>query len=86
MNGKYKMAKNMRGGIRLAIEAAGGHRKLGRLLGVSHQSIAQWMGVPAERLLEVEVLTGVPREEMRPDLFRGFERKRKHKQRTNNAS
>jgi Bacterial toxin YdaS len=79
---KHKMPKivpknkprNMKRGIKLAIEAVGGHRKLGRLLNVTHQAIGQWTCVPGERLIEVEVLTGVPREQLRPDLFRGFKR------------
>lgn len=61
-------------GIQLVINAAGGHRKLARLLGTTHQAIAHWDRVPAERLLEIEVITGVNRERLRPDLYRGFKR------------
>jgi DNA-binding transcriptional regulator YdaS (Cro superfamily) len=75
--GKYKMPKGMKMRIKLAVKAAGGHRKLGRMLGISHQAIGQWESIPAERLIEIEILTGVPREELRPDLFRGFERVQK---------
>lgn len=67
----------MRRGVRMAVDAAGGHRRLGRLLNVTHQAIGQWEAVPGERLVEIEVLTGVPREEMRPDIFRGFKRVRR---------
>jgi DNA-binding transcriptional regulator YdaS (Cro superfamily) len=42
---------------------------LARLLGISHQAIMQWKRVPAERLLAIELLTGVSREILRPDLF-----------------
>jgi DNA-binding transcriptional regulator YdaS (Cro superfamily) len=66
--------KNLDRGIWLAIRAMGGHRKLGRLLGISHQAIGQWDRIPGERLIEIEILTGVPREELRPDLYRGFRR------------
>ena len=56
-------------GLKIAIKTAGGLRAFGRLLGISHQAIAQWDKIPAERLLEIERLTGVPRGVMRPDLF-----------------
>ena len=52
-----------------AIEAAGGVAILGRGLGVSSQAISQWDRVPAERVLEVERLSGVPRTALRPDLY-----------------
>jgi DNA-binding transcriptional regulator YdaS (Cro superfamily) len=70
------MPKATKRGVKLAVDAIGGHRKLGRLLGISHQAIGHWEYVPAERLIEIEILTGVPREEMRPDLYRGFRRTR----------
>jgi DNA-binding transcriptional regulator YdaS (Cro superfamily) len=59
-----------RSGVEAAVEAAGGVRPLGRLLGISHQAIVQWDEIPAGRLLEIERLTGVPRETLRPDLYR----------------
>jgi DNA-binding transcriptional regulator YdaS (Cro superfamily) len=59
---------------KLLIKAAGGHRKLGRLLGISYQAIGQWDRVPAEWLIEIEILIGIPREELRPDLYNGFRR------------
>lgn len=57
-------------GLKLAIEAAGGLRALARLLGITYQAIQQWERVPAERVVEIERLTGVPRERLRPDLYR----------------
>jgi hypothetical protein len=63
--------------INLAIEAAEGRRRLGRLLGISHQAIGSWDRVPAERLVDIEVLTGVGREVLRPDLYQGFRRIRR---------
>jgi DNA-binding transcriptional regulator YdaS (Cro superfamily) len=65
-------------GVKLAINAVEGHRKLARLLGISHQAIGQWDRVPAERLIEIEILTGVERERLRPDLFLGFKRETKN--------
>jgi DNA-binding transcriptional regulator YdaS (Cro superfamily) len=52
-----------------AIERAGGLQALGRMLGISKQAIDQWRRVPAERVLEVERLTGISRYQLRPDVF-----------------
>jgi DNA-binding transcriptional regulator YdaS (Cro superfamily) len=48
---------------------AGSLRALARALGVSHQAIAQWRHVPAERVVDVERATSVPRHILRPDLY-----------------
>jgi DNA-binding transcriptional regulator YdaS (Cro superfamily) len=48
--------------------------ELGRRLGISSQAISQWKKVPAERVADVEAITGVPREQIRPDIFRKSER------------
>lgn len=57
-------------GVRIAIKTAGGLRPLARLLGnITAQAISQWEKVPAERVLEVERVTGVPRGVLRPDLY-----------------
>lgn len=57
-------------GLKIAIATAGGLRALARALGITHQSIAQWDKIPAERVPEVERVTGVPRGVLRPDLFK----------------
>lgn len=49
---------------------AGGLLKLADGLKIKHQSLYSWDRVPADRLIAVEALTGIPREELRPDLFR----------------
>lgn len=38
-------------------------------LGIHPSAISQWQRVPAERVLDVERLAGVPRHELRPDLY-----------------
>lgn len=52
-----------------AIGAAGGVRALARAVGVSQPAISNWRRVPADRVLSIEALTGVPRTELRPDLY-----------------
>lgn len=56
-------------GVKKAVEAAGNRSKLARALGIKVQSIQQWTKIPDERLIEVEAVTGVPRAELRPDIF-----------------
>jgi DNA-binding transcriptional regulator YdaS (Cro superfamily) len=53
----------------IAIEKAGGPAALGKALGCSSQAISQWKHIPVKRIVEVESLTGIPREDLRPDLY-----------------
>lgn len=52
-----------------AKKAVGGSSELGRRIGVTSQAVSQWRRVPAERVLDVERATGVPRHHLRPDLY-----------------
>lgn len=56
-------------GLKTAITVAGGLTALARGLGIKPQSLVKWARVPAERCLDVERLTGVPRETLRPDIY-----------------
>jgi TorA maturation chaperone TorD len=56
-------------GLDRAIEAAGGIRALARLLGISQPAISAWKRVPSDRVVAVEAATGVPRQQLRPDLY-----------------
>lgn len=38
-------------------------------LGVTQSAVSMWERVPAERALEIERLTGIPRHLLRPDLW-----------------
>lgn len=55
--------------LQIAIDVAGSSISLARLIGVTPQAISQWTRVPAERVLQVENATGVPREALRPDIY-----------------
>ncbi len=57
-------------GLTLAIETAGGIRPLARELGMTPQAFSQWRRIPAHRILQVEAITKIPREKLRPDLYR----------------
>lgn len=56
-------------GLQSAIDAVGGVSALARGLGISQPAVSIWERVPAERVLSVEALTGVPRTRLRPDLY-----------------
>ena len=57
-------------GLTKAIKAAGGLSALARGLGITAQSIVKWRRVPRKRILQIERLTLVPREQLAPDLYR----------------
>jgi DNA-binding transcriptional regulator YdaS (Cro superfamily) len=52
-----------------AIEAVGGLAGLADPLGITPQAVSQWDEVPPLRVLAVERVSGVPRYELRPDLY-----------------
>lgn len=53
-----------------AKQKAGGPSRLASQLGnLSSQAVSQWRRIPAERVLDVERVTGIPRHELRPDLY-----------------
>lgn len=60
-------------GLEAAIELAGGQAALAELLGVRQSHVSNWKNrnrrVPAERVLEIERVTGVSRQRLRPDLY-----------------
>jgi DNA-binding transcriptional regulator YdaS (Cro superfamily) len=53
----------------IAIKKAGGPTALARLLGVTPQAVGQWKMVPADKVLQVEQISGVSRHALRPDVF-----------------
>jgi DNA-binding transcriptional regulator YdaS (Cro superfamily) len=59
--------------LKVAIRRVGGIAALARKLGTNYQNIQSWLEnrVPGEWLVEIERITKVPREQLRPDLFKG---------------
>lgn len=54
-------------------ESVGGATALAERLGVRQSVVSNWKSrgrIPAERVVEVERITGIPREALRPDLYR----------------
>ena len=56
-------------GLRQAIAKAGSAKALAFALGMSAQALSEWQRVPAHRILQVEAVTGIPREKLRPELY-----------------
>lgn len=57
-----------------AVEKAGGQSALGRALGVGQSTVRYWLmrskkGVPPEFAPKIEAATGIPKHELRPDVF-----------------
>lgn len=56
-------------GLQKAIDAIGSQAELARRLRIKAQSVTKWPRVPAERVLQVEAITGVSKHDLRPDLY-----------------
>lgn len=54
-----------------AMDAIGGGGPLARALGMTRQRVHYWRkrGIPADQVLRVSEITGVPPHELRPDLY-----------------
>ena len=58
-------------GLRLALKAVDGdYAGLAQQLRISRQAIYQWKDIPPKQVLEIERITKVDREKLRPDLYR----------------
>lgn len=54
------------------VERAGGRRAVALRLGITRQAVYQWIAqneVPAARVPALSALSGVPGEQIRPDLY-----------------
>ena len=56
-------------GLVAAIAQAGGISSLARALGLTQPTVSVWKRVPAHHVIEVEMLTGISRRLLRPDLY-----------------
>lgn len=56
-------------GLERALASIGGVSLLARAIGVSQPAVSGWKRVPPDRVLAVEAATGIPRTELRPDLY-----------------
>lgn len=50
-------------------EERGRRFKLAEELGISPSAISMWKRVPVDRVSDIERLTGIPRQDLRPDIF-----------------
>lgn len=60
--------------LKRACDAAGGQKALAKRVGTTQSQVWYWLsrskkGVPAEFVLPIERETGVPRHDLRPDLY-----------------
>lgn len=55
--------------LKRAIDAMGSLSGLAKPLGITVQALWQWEEVPPLRVLAVERVSGIPRHELRPDLY-----------------
>jgi DNA-binding transcriptional regulator YdaS (Cro superfamily) len=67
---RWRRLDDLDPGLRAAVKAVGSMSNLAALLGIAPQAIAQWDVVPIARVLEIERITKVDRERLRPDMFK----------------
>ncbi|WEQ51183.1 hypothetical protein LV478_11645 [Komagataeibacter oboediens] len=54
------------------IARVGGPSRISQALGLrAHTTPMRWKTIPDHYVVAIEAATGIPREELRPDLFRG---------------
>jgi DNA-binding transcriptional regulator YdaS (Cro superfamily) len=56
-------------GIANAIIACGSQAELARRLGITGAAISRWKQIPLGRVLQIVSVTGVPKEQLRPDIY-----------------
>lgn len=55
--------------VQRVIDTAGTAKAVGEACGITGQAVSLWRHIPVEHVFAVEALTGIPREELRPDIF-----------------
>lgn len=66
---EFSIMSDRKEALERAIKAVGGLAGLATPLGITAQAISQWDEVPPLRVLAVERVSGIPRHELRPDLY-----------------
>lgn len=56
-------------GMMLIRSRRGLSAKIASGLGITRSAVAQWDSVPSDLVVEIEQITGLPREALRPDLY-----------------
>ena len=56
-------------GVELLRERRGLLSEVARGLGMTRAAVTRWTKVPAEYVVEIERISGIPREALRPDLY-----------------
>jgi DNA-binding transcriptional regulator YdaS (Cro superfamily) len=62
--------------IEMVCKKAGGMRALGRTLGIAYQNIQGWKEIPAHYIIPIEEKIGIPRQQLRPELYARRRRKK----------
>lgn len=57
-------------GLRLIRRTKGLQSKIARILKISRQAVDGWSVIPLNRIIQVEEITGIDREKLRPDIYR----------------
>lgn len=60
----------MDSGIELLRAKGGSFRCIAARLGIVHTSVSRWRRIPQDRIVQVEKEFGIPREKLRPDLYK----------------
>jgi len=68
-NRQHIVAEPMDKELQAVITVMGGRVELARSLGLEYRSVLDWRRVPVERLIQIERITGIPRQRLRPDLY-----------------
>jgi DNA-binding transcriptional regulator YdaS (Cro superfamily) len=61
--------------VKRAVEAAGGARRVAEECEITPEAVYMWKQCPSDRIGVIERLSGVPRHELRPDIFDPPEKK-----------
>lgn len=55
--------------LKRVLEVAGGPAALARALNIVPSAVTQWRKIPPNRVPQISEITGIPRHELRPDLW-----------------